>query len=275
MSIGTLKRAYESGAGAVISKSIGLNPNPGYDNPTIVEVECGYLNAMGLPNPGVESFTEELERLDFPLLVSVYAKDAEGFSKLVKRLDKFGVIGFELNLSCPHVKGLGVDIGSDPKLVYDMVRASRRETDKPILAKLSPMVDVVEVAKVCEKAGASAVTLTNTFRGMVIDVESMSPILSNKFGGLSGPAIRPMVVALVYEVYEEVGIPIIASGGVVKWENLVEYLLAGARAVEVGTGIAYRSFDLFRELLKGLEDYMRRKGFEKVEELVGLAHEQA
>ena len=273
MSLETLKRVYESGAGAVVSKSVGLEPNPGYENPTVVEVDCGYLNAIGLANPGVDSFSEELAKVDIPLFVSLYSRSAEGFRELVRRLDGFEVLGFELNLSCPHVKGVGLEVGSDPDAVYEIVRGCKRETAKPIFVKLSPMVRVVEVAESCKRAGADAVVLANTFRGMAIDVESMKPILSNRFGGLSGPAVRPMVLALVYEVYEKVKIPIIASGGVVKWEDMVEYILAGARAVEIGTGIAYRGLGIFKELLSGLEEYMRRKGFERVEELVGLAHE--
>ncbi len=273
MSLETLKRVYESGAGAVVSKSVGLEPNPGYENPTVVEVDCGYLNAIGLANPGVDSFAEELAKVDIPLFVSLYSRSVEGFRELVRRLERFEVLGFELNLSCPHVKGVGLEVGSDPDAVYEIVRGCKRETAKPIFVKLSPMVRVVEVTESCKRAGADAVVLANTFRGMAIDVESMKPILSNGFGGLSGPAVRPMVLALVYEVYEKVKIPIIASGGVVKWEDVVEYILAGARAVEIGTGIAYRGLGIFKELLSGLEEYMRRKGFERVEELVGLAHE--
>ena len=271
-----LMRALDSGAGAVVTKSISLEPREGYRNPTIVAVECGYINAVGLANPGAKAFLKELAKIkdrNQPIVVSLFASGADDFGKLAEMFEGSCAKAYELNLSCPHVEGVGLEVGHDPKLVKKIVRCVKQSSRKPIFVKLSPnLPNIVEVAVAAEKAGADAITATNTIRAMAIDIEAAQPILSNKVGGLSGPALKPISLRCVYEIYENIKIPIIGSGGISTWQDAVEYFLAGASAVQIGSAVAWEGLEIFRKINTGLTSYLNSKGYRSVAEVVGLAH---
>lgn len=280
VSMSLLKRVEQAGAGAVTTKTITLNPRQGYANPVFVDLEYGFLNAMGLPNPGVDYFVREFfegcERLNIPLIVSIGGGSAEEFYEICARICKCPMDAVELNLSCPHAKGYGLEVGADPQHVYDIVRRVRKcFPSKPIFVKLSATVpSIVEVAEAALKAGASGFVAINTVRAIAIDIYAKKPILSNVYGGLSGPAIKPIAVRVVYELYENFkNVPIIGVGGVDSWETAVEFLLAGARAVGIGSAVVRRDLEIFNEILEGLKRYLEVEGYDRVSDIVGLAHE--
>ena len=274
----SLLEASEKGAGAVVSKSAGLESRVGYGNPAVVQVDCGLLNAIGLANPGADHFAEEIRRLKrrglrIPFVASVFGFSSEEFAQVAKILAKAGADAVELNVSCPHVERTGSEIGQDPALVREVVRAVRSTIDKPVVVKLTPNVaDIVEVAEAAVKAGADAVAAINTVRAMAIDVETARPILANKIGGLSGSAVKPVAIRCVYEIYDAVKVPVIGCGGVTGWRDAVEFMLAGASSVQVGTAIAYSGLGVFTSITKGIGAYLRKKGFRSVTDFVGLSH---
>ncbi|UCG45934.1 MAG: dihydroorotate dehydrogenase [Candidatus Bathyarchaeota archaeon] len=271
----TLKRVVDAGAGAVVTKSVGPCEREGYPNPTVVEVECGFLNAVGLPNAGIRHFRKEISEtktLGVPIIVSIYGFTPHEFAEVGAAAVEAGAAALELNVSCPHVKNTGSEIGQTPRLVRDVVRAVKSRVDKPVLVKLTPNVtDITKVAKAAAAAGADAITAINTVRAMVIDIETTRPILANKFGGLSGVGIKPIAVRCVYEVSREVEIPVIGCGGIGTWQDAVEFMLAGASAVQIGTAIAFNGFEVFKSVRKGIKTYLERKGFRSVTEIVGLS----
>ncbi len=272
-----LGRALDAGAGAVVSKSIGVVPREGYRNPTVVGVECGYINAIGLANPGVEVFREELKAsgsVGPPIIISLFGSTPEEFSHLTFRLEDTMAKAYELNLSCPHVKGVGSEVGEEPELVSQIVSKVKQSTRKPVFVKVSPNVsDIVGIAKAAESAGADGVTAVNTLRAMTIDIETRRPVLSNRIGGLSGPAIKPVAIRCVYEVSRSVKIPVIGCGGVSSWSDAVEFFLAGASAVQVGTALATVGYSVFNAINSGILKYLDRHGFASVKEIVGLSHQ--
>ena len=268
----------KSGAGGVVSKSFSLNPHPGYVNPTTVAVEGGIINAIGLSNPGVENFKEELKRIereDNVVLASIYGATPDEFSKLVEEVQEY-VDMIELNISCPHaMDGYGASIGQSCDLSHTIVSASADASDVPIIAKLTPNVtDITEIAKTCEDAGADCLSLINTLGpGMKINIDVAKPVLSNKFGGMSGKAIKPIAVRNVYSVYEAVDIPLIGVGGVYTFEDVVEFIFAGARAVQIGTAIMDEGVEVFAKINERLEKFMAEKGYNSIDEMVGIAHD--
>ncbi|MEM1512620.1 MAG: dihydroorotate dehydrogenase [Candidatus Jordarchaeales archaeon] len=269
-----LVRAAEAGAGAVVTKSVGLERRTGYGNPTIVEVAPGsYVNCMGLPNPGIDEFAEEIriaKKGGVPVVVSVFGSSPEEFAMVAEKAEDAGGDAVELNVSCPHAE-VGV-LERSPRIVGQVVEAVKRKVGVPVFVKLSSNVtSIVEVGKAAEDAGADAVTAINTVRAMVIDVEACRPILSNRFGGLSGVAIKPIAVRCVYELYETLKIPVIGVGGIFSWEDAVEHILAGASAVQVATALT-RGFNVFKEVVDGIRSYLERKGFRDIREVVGAAH---
>jgi len=274
----SLREVIDNGAGAVVTKSVGLKPRQGYANPAVVQVSCGLVNAIGLPNPGVYDFLNEVREVkqrfrDIPVIVSVYGFSAEEFAKVARVAERGGADAIELNVSCPHVKKTGSEIGQSPSLVAEVVEKVKKATKKPIILKLTPNVaDITEIARAGVEAGADAVTAINTVRAMTIDVETAHPVLANKIGGLSGPAIKPIAVRCVYEIYEAVDVPIIGCGGITTWQDAVEFMLAGASAVQIGTAIATQGLGIFRSVTRGLDSYLQRKGFGSVKEIVGLSH---
>ena len=267
--------AIKLGAGGAVTKSIGLEPRAGYAEPTLVDVDCGMVNAAGLPNPGVKRFSEDLKSINgkkLPVFVSVFGGDEKEFAKVISGLDAGDFMGFELNLSCPHVAGVGTEVGHDPELVARVVRATKGVTQKPVFAKLSPNTDrLVEVAKAAVDSGVDGLTAVNTVRAMAIDIETGRPSLSNGYGGLSGAAMRPVALRCVYELSEEFEVPILGCGGVSGWQDAVQFLLAGASAVQVGTATV-KKFAIFNDINIGILEYLERKGYRELEDVVGLAH---
>jgi dihydroorotate dehydrogenase (NAD+) catalytic subunit len=274
----SLQLIAENGAGAVVTKSVGVSPRIGYPNPTVVQAKSGLINAVGLPNPGINDYAEELTYaksiLKVPLIVSVFGYTAEEYVLVAQKAAEAGSDAVELNVSCPHVKYTGSEIGQNPKLLTDVICKVKTTIQKPVIVKLSPNVtDITEIAKAAEKAGADALTVINTVRAIAIDVETQMPILSNVRGGLSGPAIKPIALRCVYDVFEAVKIPIFGCGGITDWRDTVEFFLAGASAVQVGTAIAMEAPDVFQSINRGVTNYLKTKGYGSVKEIVGLSHQ--
>ncbi len=268
-------RIYDEKAGAIVTKSISVNPRKPYSNPTIIGVENGMLNAVGLANPGVKEFKKEISEIKspIPVIVSVFGSSSEEISKVISMIDSDIISAFELNLACPHVKGVGLEMGSDPKIVHQIVLDAKKSTSKPVFAKLSPnIIDLVNVAKSAEDAGADAITATNTIRAMAINIDTRSPILSNNIGGMSGRSLKPISIRCVYELYQQVKIPIIGCGGVENWKDVLEYLMAGASAVQIGTAISYQGVEIFRNISNGLNKYLSNEGIKDVNNIIGIAH---
>lgn len=272
----SLNWAARSGAGAVVTKSFGLHPNKGYVNPTTVEVTGGIINAIGLSNPGVDTFYGELEKIEktTPTIASIYGASAEEFSQIAAKVENL-VDLIELNVSCPHAqKGCGASIGADPKLTGEIVKAVKNAVEIPVIAKLTPNVtDIVEIALSAEKAGCNGLTLINSLGpGIKIDLDTANPILSNKFGGLSGPAIKPVALRCVFDVYDTVEIPVVGVGGISDYRDAIEFIFAGARCVQIGTSIMYKGLDIFKEITDGMKKFMYNRGYESIDEMVGIAH---
>ena len=272
----SLNWAGRSGAGAVVTKSFGLYPNSGYANPTTIEVTGGVINAIGLSNPGVENFKEELLKLNksVPAIASLYGANPEEFSEIAAKVEGL-VEALELNVSCPHAMGgCGSAIGQDPDLTAEIVKSVKRSVKIPVFVKLTPNVtDIIEIAVHAEEAGADALTMINSLGpGMKIDIDTGKPILKNKFGGLSGPAVKPVAIRCVYEVFDSVDIPIIGVGGIRDYKDVLEFLYAGASCVQIGTSIMYEGMEIFGNIMNGLERFMDERGYGSVDELVGIAH---
>ena len=269
-------RIAKSGAGAVVTKSVGTQPRVGYVNPTVVQAEGGLINAMGLPNPGIEVFSEEIKFsktiLRVPLIVSVFGYSAEEYATVAKKASEAGADAIELNVSCPHVKQTGAEIGQNPKILAEVVQQVKAAINKPLIVKLSPNVtDITVLAEAAVKAGADALTAVNTLKAIAIDAETMLPILANVKGGLSGAAVKPVALRCVYDIADQFKVPIIGCGGVSNWRDAVEFFLAGASAVQIGTAVT-DDLEVFRSVTKGVENYLRKKHYQSVKEIVGLAH---
>lgn len=275
MSHETLRRVYESGAGAVVTKSIGLEPRAGFSNPTVVGVDCGLINAMGLSNPGAKEFRGEIEKLKGEgvcVIASVYGFTTEEYVEVAKILSGAGADAIELNCSCPHVSKVGL-IGQNPELVREVTEAVKDAVNVPVYVKLTPNVtDIASVAKAAEEAGADAVTAINTVKALAIDIELQRPILSATFGGLSGPAIKPIALRAVYEIYKAVEIPVIGVGGIKNWRDAIEFHLAGATATQIGTAIYLKGTRVFKEITEGIKRYLKRKGYKSIKEIIGKAN---
>ena len=268
-------RIYRSGAGAIVSKSISVEPIEGYRNPSIFSWDkYTYINAVGLANPGSEAFSEEIKCNKYvPLIVSLVGSSHKEFPPMIEKFDDLNVCGYEINLSCPHVAKMGMEVGDDPEMVSRIVKAIRANTRKPIIIKVGiGNVDVVNVALAAKDAGADAITAINTIRAMAIDIETQMPVLSNRIGGLSGRSIRPVAIRCVYEISKNLAIPVIGCGGIFTWEDAVEFMLAGASAVQLGTVIGHTGLTTFRNIIRGIRRYVERKGLKNVTEIIGLAH---
>jgi dihydroorotate dehydrogenase (NAD+) catalytic subunit len=269
------ERLYDENIGAVVTKSISVNPMKGYSNPTIIPLGGGsYLNAVGLSNPGVAAFSKELsENRNIPIMISLVGSSEKEFSKMVKVFDSLKIIGYEINLSCPHVSKMGMEVGDDPEAVNKIVRAVRMNTNKPISVKVGVgSIDVVELARVAIEAGANIITAINTLRAMSIDVETMMPILSNLIGGLSGNAIKPIGIRCVYEISKKLQVPVIGCGGVSSWQDVIEYMIVGASAVQIGSIFGSSGPKIFNHITKDLRKYVEKKGLRNISELIGIAH---
>ncbi|MHC1575912.1 MAG: dihydroorotate dehydrogenase [Methanosarcinaceae archaeon] len=270
-------RMVKAGAGAVVTKSIGPEPKIGHSNPSMIQLDCGYINAMGLPNPSYADFVDEIrvvkEAVDVPVIASIFGGDATEFVQVAEGLGSADPDAFELNVSCPHADGYGATIGSDPALVEDITHMVRNAVDVPVWVKLTPNVtDIVDIGKAAQRGGADAVVAINTVRAMAIDVASGYPILGNRFGGLSGAAIRPIAVKCIYDLYQALDIPIIGVGGVSTWQDSVELIMAGASAVQIGSAVVDSPY-VFRHVSNGIEHYLDEKDHSGIEDIIGIAHE--
>ncbi len=274
ISLEVFNRIYQAGAGAVVTKSLSKEPWEGYPNPTIFGVKGGgWLNAVGLSNPGATNFAKMISsNRDIPIIVSLVGSIENDFEFMIKEFENINVLAYELNLSCPHVAKVGLEVGDDPVLVQKIVRKVKSITDVPVIAKVglgtTNYLDTVDAA--C-KAGIDAITAINTLRAMAIDVETERPILSNKIGGLSGTPIKPVAVRCVYEISSQYEIPIIGCGGISDWQDAIEFILAGASAVQIGSAVGDNWIQVFDEINKGMLQYMEKKGFSKIEEMIGNA----
>lgn len=269
--------AREGGAGAVVTKSIGPVPKTGHPNPSMVRLECGFLNAMGLPNPSYPGFLQELEiaKKDsgVPVIASIFGGTAAEFTEVAEGLLPGNPDAFELNVSCPHAEGYGAAVGSSPCLVESITTAVKDVSNVPVWVKLTPNVsDITCIGSAAESGGADAVVAINTLKGMAIDIESGYPVLGNRSGGLSGKAVKPVAVKCVYDLYSALEIPVIGVGGISSWQDALEMMMAGASAVQVGSAV-YDRLDIFSEIGTGIEAFLQRKGFSDVKRLIGLSHE--
>jgi dihydroorotate dehydrogenase (NAD+) catalytic subunit len=269
---GSLKRAADAGAGAVVTKSIGIEPKCGHINPSMVEVDCGYLNAMGLPNPSYKNFQNEIDiakESGAPVIASIFGANADEFSEIASVLQ---ADAFELNVSCPHACGYGAQVGSDPALVEDITKAVKNVTGAPVWVKLTPNVtDIKSTGLAAQRGGADAVVAINTVRAMAIDIESGYPILGNRFGGLSGKAIKPVAIKCVYDLCEVLEIPVIGVGGILDWRDAIEFIMAGARAVQIGSAVG-NNINIFREISSCMEEFLEEKEW-TMDDIYGMAHE--
>lgn len=269
--------AREGGAGAVVTKSIGPEPKTGHPNPSMVRLDCSFLNAMGLPNPSYPEFLQELEiakkESGVPVIASIFGGTAAEFTEVAEGLLPGRPDAFELNVSCPHAEGYGAAVGSSPCLVEAITAAVKDAVNVPVWVKLTPNVsDITSIGTAAESGGADAVVAINTLKGMAIDIESGYPVLGNRSGGLSGKAVKPVAVKCVYDLYAALEIPVIGVGGISSWQDAVEIIMAGASAVQVGSAV-YDRFDIFSEINTGIEAFLQRKGYSDVKRLIGLSHE--
>lgn len=260
--------------GAVVTKGVANIPWPGNPTPRIAEVSSGMLNAIGLQNPGIDVFMKRdipyLQQYDTKIIVNVCGKTTEDYCEVVEKLADCPVDLLEINISCPNVKEGGIAFGQNPKSVEAITREVKKYAKQPIIMKLSPNVtDITETAKAAEAGGADVLSLINTLTGMKIDVERQRFAIANKTGGLSGPAIKPVAVRMVYQVANAVKIPLIGMGGICNAEDALEFILAGATAVSVGTA-NFNNPNTTLEVVDGIEDYMRRHQVEDVKDLIGL-----
>jgi len=275
----SLKNVAANGAGAVTMKSISREPRVGHNNPILLTYEAGMMNAVGYSNPGVLKAKKEfvnLAEIRAPVFASIVGTTADDFAYMTEEFlsDEFSAV--EIPLSCPHTPGFGTLAGQGTtEATFDITKAVKANTDLPIIVKLSPSIqNLADVAKAAEDAGADAINMGNTHGpGMVINVETRQPVLDFKIGGVSGPAITPITVRCIYDLYKAVKIPIIGCGGITSWRDGVQMIMAGASVISIGTAIYYKGIDVFKKVCAGLEEFMQQEGFKNVSEMVGLAHE--
>jgi len=268
-------RASRAGAGAVVSKSFNVKGREGYRNPSFIEVQGGFLNALGIPNPGMEEMREEVETVSkagVPVIASVFGFDAEEFAAAAAMGEKGGAIAVELNVSCPHVREVGVEIGQRPKVVAEVTQAVKGRVKIPVFVKLSPNVtDITEVAKAAQSAGADAVTAINTALGMAVNVDSAYPILGGTLGGLSGPALHPIAVRAIYQIRRAVDLPIIGVGGVQDYRGALEMMMVGASAVQIGSAVTSQGLEIFRDVTTGMSKFLEQRGLSSIRQVIGIA----
>ena len=262
--------------GAVTTKGVANVPWPGNPTPRVAETYGGMMNAIGLQNPGIDTFVKRdipfLKEKDTKIIVNVCGKSTEDYLDVVERLGDEPVDLLEINVSCPNVKEGGIAFGQDPKALYDITKAIKAKAKQPIIMKLSPNVtSIADIARACEDAGADAVSLINTVLGMRIDLRAKRPLLANKTGGMSGPAIFPLAVRMVWQVYEAVRIPIIGMGGVTRAEDVLELMLAGATAVEVGAANLVNPYAC-RDIVQDLPQAMQNYNIQNLKDIIGGAH---
>jgi len=260
--------------GAIIVKGLSLKPSKGNPPPRIVETPCGMLNAIGLENIGIDAFVKEklsfLKEFSTPIITNIYGKSIEEYSDLAALIDNVeDISGIEINISCPNVKAGGMAFGVDPESAHRVVGAVRDRTAKPLMVKLTPnAVDITKIALSVEAGGADSISLINTLSGMAIDIETRRSKLANITGGLSGPAIKPVALRMVWEVAQKVKIPVVGVGGITKAEDALEFLIAGAAAIQVGTANFVNPRATI-DIIEGIEGFLQEKGISCVGDIVG------
>ena len=259
--------------GAVVTKGVANVPWPGNPTPRIAEVYGGMLNAIGLQNPGIDVFVKRdipfLKQYDTKIIVNVCGKTTEDYLEVVERLGDEPVDLLEINISCPNVKEGGIAFGQDPKAVEAITREVKKHAKQPVIMKLSPNVtDIAVMAKAAEAGGADVLSLINTLTGMKIDINRRAFAIANKTGGMSGPAVKPVAVRMVYQVANAVSLPIIGMGGIATAEDALEFIMAGATAVSVGTANFYNPYATV-EIAEGIENFMKKQKVEDIRELIG------
>jgi dihydroorotate dehydrogenase (NAD+) catalytic subunit len=260
--------------GALVTKGVSLQPSSGNPEPRIVETPSGMLNAIGLQNIGLEAFIAEkmplLAQGSTPVIVNFYGETIEQYVKLAERLSEVkGIAALEANISCPNIKQGGISFGTEPRMAQEITQRIRAVTRLPLIVKLTPNVtDIAQIASSVEQGGADAVSLINTLTGMVIDPSTRRPVLANITGGLSGPAIRPVALRMVYQVCRLVRIPVIGLGGIMNAGDALQFLIAGACAVQVGTGL-FVDPSIPATIVSGIEEYMSNHGFDRIEQVIG------
>jgi dihydroorotate dehydrogenase (NAD+) catalytic subunit len=260
--------------GAIIVKGLSLEPSKGNPPPRIVETPCGMLNAIGLENIGIEVFTQTrlkfLSKLDTPVIVNLYGKSAAEYEALAERVEaEADIAAVELNISCPNVKAGGIAFGVDPVAAGDLVRRVREKTAKPLIVKLSPNVtDITDIARAAEDAGADALSLINTITGMAVDIDTRRPRLSNITGGLSGPAIRPVALRMVWQVTRCVKVPVVGVGGILTADDALEFLITGATAVQIGTA-NFVNPRATEDIIDGLARWLADHGEARLTDIIG------
>ena len=274
VSFSSMKRVIEAGAGAVTSKSIGPKPRKGYKNPSIIErYPDTFMNAVGLGNPGIDNFLTEIKEIkenDITLIVSVFGDTNDSYIEVASKAENAGADAIEINISCPHAEVSS--IGIDKELTFTLVKALKKKISIPLFVKLNPNVtDMGEIALAAEKGGADAVVAINTIASLAIDINTKRPILAHGSGGLSGRAIHPIAVKKVFDLYKILKIPLIGCGGIFDWKDAVEFFLAGASAVQIGTAL-FKGAEIISDINKGLIGYLREQGFKSISDLKGLAH---
>lgn len=262
--------------GALIVKGTTLEPRCGNPPPRIYETPAGMLNAIGLENPGIEVFLQDylpaLLEDGVTVVANIAGNSVDEYALITRIIGNYpGIAAIELNISCPNVKQGGMQFGTDPSLVRQVVEAVKEETRLPVIPKLSPNVtDIVSIAKAARDGGADALSMINTLMGMAVDIERKRPVLGNVFGGLSGPAIKPVALRMIYQVYKEVDLPILGGGGISNTRDALEFILVGASAVSIGTG-NFVNPSLAQEIAQGLEKYLLEQGLLSIHDLVGAA----
>ncbi len=275
----SLKNVADNGAGAVTMKSVSREPRKGHKSPIVLTDGDVMINAVGYSNPGLTEAKKEFTGLDdvgVPVIASIIGEDAAQFGYVAKNFLSREFAAVEIPLSCPHTPGYGLLAGQGtPEATYEITKAVKKNTKLPVMVKLSPNIPAIgEVALAAAKAGADAINMGNTAGpGMFIDIKAKKPILDFKFGGLSGPAIKPIAVRCVYDVYEAVKIPVIGTGGVTTGEDAVEMLMAGASAVGIGSAVYYRGIDVFKLVSDEISEFMHSEGYSSIKEMVGVAHD--
>lgn len=274
---GSMRRVVDSGMGGVVTKSIGSEPREGHPNPTLLELAHGLLNAMGLPNPGIENFLTEIDELkddfkDTPIIGSVFAGDRPAFEDLSSDMEEAGVDAVELNFSCPHAGGYGAAIGTDAEIVEDITSGVKENTDIPVFIKLPPIHNIKEIGLAAQAGGADALVAINTVKAMDISFEARRPVLGNEVGGYSGPAVKPIGLRCTFELFEEVEVPIIGCGGITYGRDALEYILAGASALQVGSAIHYRGVETGNKITEEMKELMEDEGISNIQEIIGKAH---
>ncbi len=265
--------------GGIVVKGLSLTPREGNPPPRIVETPCGMLNAIGLANIGLEAFLKDklpwLDKLETAVIANIYGHSMDEYAALAEGLRGVkGIAALEVNISCPNVEQGGMAFGTDPVVSARVTERVLRHADKPVIVKLSPNVtDITQIATAVESAGAHALSLINTLTGMAIDIETRKPVLANVSGGLSGPAIRPVALYMVYRVAQAVKIPVIGIGGIMDHRDALQFLMAGARAVQVGTA-SFVNPRAALDVLEGLEGYCREKGITSIADIIGAAQPQ-